>query len=63
VNIILDDTHERVFSPSQGVEQVMLGLHIVRGDNVAVVGELDEEIDRRMDLAALKADPLPSLVK
>ncbi len=23
INIILDDTHERVYSPSQGVEQVL----------------------------------------
>ena len=30
INLILDDTHERVFSPTKGVEQVVLGLHIVR---------------------------------
>lgn len=36
VNIILDDSHERVYSATQGVEQVVLGLHIVRGDNVYV---------------------------
>ena len=34
VNLIIDDSHERVFSSSQGVEQVQLGLHIIRGDNV-----------------------------
>ncbi|EMP42059.1 N-alpha-acetyltransferase 38, NatC auxiliary subunit [Chelonia mydas] len=35
INLILDESHERVFSSSQGVEQVVLGLYIVRGDNVA----------------------------
>lgn len=34
INIILEDSHERVFSATSGVEQVALGLYIVRGDNV-----------------------------
>jgi len=58
INLILDETHERVFSSSQGVEQVVLGLHIVRGDNIAVVGEIDEDIDARLDLHNIKAEPL-----
>jgi hypothetical protein len=35
VNLILDECHERVFSPNAGVEQVVLGLYIIRGDNVS----------------------------
>jgi U6 snRNA-associated Sm-like protein LSm8 len=35
-NIILQDCHERVFSPTAGVEQVPLGLYIIRGDNMCV---------------------------
>ena len=75
INLILDETHERVFSASQGVEQVenvlitefnqqrshfqvVLGLHIVRGDNICVVGEIDEDIDQRLDLHNIKAEPL-----
>ena len=60
INLILDETHERVYSGAQGVEQVrqwfrdcqvlitssafqvVLGLHIVRGDNICVIGEIDE---------------------
>ncbi|KAJ3652816.1 hypothetical protein Zmor_018749 [Zophobas morio] len=34
INIIIDESHERVYSTTSGVEQVMLGLHIIRGDNV-----------------------------
>jgi U6 snRNA-associated Sm-like protein LSm8 len=33
-NIILEECHERVFSSDAGVEQVVLGLYIVRGDNM-----------------------------
>ena len=33
-NVILEECHERVFSTDAGVEQVVLGLYIVRGDNM-----------------------------
>lgn len=58
INLILDETHERVYNAGQGVEQVVLGLHIVRGDNICVVGEIDQDIDSRLDLHNLKAEPL-----
>lgn len=35
-NVILQDCHERVFSATAGVEQVPLGLYIIRGDNMYV---------------------------
>jgi len=62
INIILDESHERVYSTTQGVEQVVLGLHIIRGDNVAIVGELDDEMDARLDLSSIRADPLTSII-
>uniref|UniRef100_A0A0M3IS05 U6 snRNA-associated Sm-like protein LSm8 n=1 Tax=Ascaris lumbricoides TaxID=6252 RepID=A0A0M3IS05_ASCLU len=34
INLVLEDSHERVFSEDAGVEQIPLGLYIVRGDNV-----------------------------
>ncbi|XP_011496830.1 PREDICTED: U6 snRNA-associated Sm-like protein LSm8 [Ceratosolen solmsi marchali] len=62
INLILDESHERVYSTTHGVEQVVLGLHIIRGDNVAVVGELDDEMDARLDLSVIRAEPLSSVV-
>ncbi|PWA21841.1 hypothetical protein CCH79_00017802 [Gambusia affinis] len=62
INLILDESHERVFSSTQGVEQVVLGLYIVRGDNVAVIGEIDEETDSTLDLGNIRAEPLNSVV-
>lgn len=35
-NVILDESHERVYSSSAGVEQLVLGLYVVRGDNMCV---------------------------
>eukprot|EP00112_Aurelia_sp_Birch-Aquarium-sp1_P006333 Seg1701.7 transcript_id=Seg1701.7/GoldUCD/mRNA.D3Y31 product="U6 snRNA-associated Sm-like protein LSm8" protein_id=Seg1701.7/GoldUCD/D3Y31 len=63
VNLILDESHERVFSSSTGVEQVVLGLYIVRGDNVAIIGEIDDEVDSGLDFANVKAEPLNPVLK
>ncbi|XP_065168648.1 U6 snRNA-associated Sm-like protein LSm8 [Atheta coriaria] len=61
INIIIDESHERVYSSATGVEQVMLGLHIIRGDNVAIVGLIDEDVDNRLNLASIKAEPLNAI--
>ena len=37
VNMILAQSHERVYSSGAGVEKVQLGLYIIRGDNMSVV--------------------------
>ncbi|XP_018468348.1 sm-like protein LSM8 [Raphanus sativus] len=61
-NIILDESHERVFSTKVGVQQLVLGLYIIRGDNIGVIGELDEELDASLDLSKLRAHPLKPVV-
>lgn len=61
INIIIDESHERVYSSTSGVEQVMLGLHIIRGDNVAIIGLIDEELDNRLNLPSIKAEPLSAV--
>ena len=58
INIILEDSHERAFSSEEGVEQIVLGLYVVRGDNMAIVGELDAEKDASLNLDELRAEPL-----
>jgi len=58
INLVLYDAHERVYSSAAGVELVPLGLYIIRGDNVGMIGEIDVELDRRLDFANIKAAPL-----
>lgn len=62
INVILDETHERVFSTTNGIEQVVLGLHIIRGDNIAIIGQIDESIDSRLDFSAIQSEPLAPIV-
>ena len=33
-NLVLENCHERVYSTSEGVEQIVLGLYIMRGDSM-----------------------------
>jgi len=61
INLVLDDSYERVYSSMQGVEQVVLGLYIIRGDNVAVIGEVDEDIEKQLDFPSIKAEPLSAI--
>jgi U6 snRNA-associated Sm-like protein LSm8 len=53
----MEDSHERVYSKGSGVETVPLGLYIIRGENVSVVGEVDEDMDKKIDFSAIKAEP------
>ena len=58
VNIVLVNTIERVYSHNVGVEEVSLGLYVIRGDNVALIGEIDMDIDNAIDLTYIHAEPL-----
>ncbi|EDW57092.1 U6 snRNA-associated Sm-like protein LSm8 [Drosophila virilis] len=62
INIIIDECHERVFSTTSGIEQIVLGLHIIRGDNIAVIGLIDDTVDSRLDLANIRGEPLGPVV-
>lgn len=62
INIIIDECHERLFSTTAGIEQIVLGLHIIRGDNIAVIGLIDDAIDSRLDLANIRGEPLGPVV-
>ena len=58
INIILEKTHERIYSTEHGVVQNDLGLYLVRGDNISIVAELDTHEDDSKDLSSIKAMPL-----
>ncbi|UZJ57135.1 hypothetical protein CBS101457_006455 [Exobasidium rhododendri] len=58
-SVILSGCIERIFSAESGVEEVPLGLYIVRGDAISLIGDLDVEKDKEQDLSQLRADPIP----
>lgn len=51
-NLVLSETTERIIRPPEDPEpstEVPHGLYLIRGDNVAVVGLVDEEMDDSID--------------
>jgi U6 snRNA-associated Sm-like protein LSm8 len=92
-NVVLSDSKERVYSMEEGVEEIPLGLYLVKGDMMYVasehspstplspsilllsstprvhhvpyssilIGEIDEERDRTIDLSTIRADPIPPI--
>ncbi|KAG2423244.1 hypothetical protein HXX76_015500 [Chlamydomonas incerta] len=58
-NLLLQECQERVYSTKSGVQVIANpGIYCIRGDNVAIVGEVDEEADGAVDLSAVRAAPL-----
>ncbi|KAN0113891.1 Like-Sm (LSM) domain containing protein [Russula decolorans] len=57
-NVVLSDSKERVYSLDEGVEEVPLGLYLVKGDMIILIGEIDEERDHAIDHSTIRADPI-----
>ncbi|KAG1748244.1 uncharacterized protein EDB91DRAFT_1112894 [Suillus paluster] len=60
-NVVLSDSKERIYSIDEGVEEVELGLYLVKGDMIVLIGEIDEAIDQAVDLASIRAEPIPPI--
>ncbi|PWN91449.1 hypothetical protein FA10DRAFT_265306 [Acaromyces ingoldii] len=58
-SVILAGCVERVYSTDAGVEEVPLGLYIIRGDSLSLIGQLDVEKDKATDLASIRVEPIP----
>ncbi|CAG8433361.1 1570_t:CDS:2 [Diversispora eburnea] len=58
INVILSNCHERIYSETEGVERMNLGLYIIRGDNIVLIGELDQARDESIDLSEIRAAPI-----
>ncbi|BFZ65432.1 hypothetical protein YB2330_006599 [Saitoella coloradoensis] len=66
-NIVLSNTIERVLKTPLEVDEaqeeietevVALGLYVIRGDNVAVIGLTDMEVDGRIDWGKVRGEAI-----
>jgi U6 snRNA-associated Sm-like protein LSm8 len=62
INVILEDSHERIYSTDSGVVQNPLGLYIIRGDTIAMISEMDVDKDAAIDLTVVRANPIKPVV-
>ncbi|KAI3629047.1 hypothetical protein CBS9595_000119 [Malassezia furfur] len=58
-SLVLSHCIERIFSADAGVEEVPLGVYVLRGDSISLVGDIDVERDRKIDWSSLHAEPIP----
>ena len=61
-NVILTQCEEREFSKDDAPQTHYYGLYVIRGDNIAVIGEIDEDVDKQVDYETIRADPLKPVV-
>ncbi|KZV98106.1 LSM-domain-containing protein [Exidia glandulosa HHB12029] len=57
-NVVLSESVERIYSADAGVDEAQLGLYLVKGDTIALLGELDEAMDKAVPLDSIRADPI-----
>ncbi|WFD19659.1 snRNP Sm proteins [Malassezia caprae] len=60
-SIVLSSCVERIFSEEAPVEQVPLGVYVLRGDSIAVLGLLDEERDKAVPWSTQTVAPIPMI--
>jgi len=60
-NVVLSDSKERVYSMDEGVEEIPLGLYLVKGDMIVLIGEIDDAVDQTVDLSTIHAEPIPPI--
>lgn len=60
-NLVISHCKERIFATTEGVDLHEHGLYLLRGDNVATIGDVDEEMDASIDWNEVKAEPLKSI--
>ena len=61
VNLVLADPKERIVSQEGCTEADLHGVFLVRGDTVALVGEVDDVADAEMDWGSVRAEPMEPL--
>jgi U6 snRNA-associated Sm-like protein LSm1 len=57
LNLILEDTRERIILPGKYCD-VELGLYIVRGDTIVLLGEVDVEKEKNLNMIKIKPEEL-----
>lgn len=61
-NIILSECQERVYIPNKEVIVDALGIYFIRGDNVAIIAEIDANLEAGIDYSKIKAPPIKPMI-
>ena len=58
MNIILSECKERIYMTQNPVQIEDMGCYFIRGDNIAIIGEIDESLEANIDYTKIKAAAL-----
>ncbi|KAF9157372.1 hypothetical protein DFQ27_006859 [Actinomortierella ambigua] len=61
-NLILTKAEERIYSATEPVKSVPIGVYIIKGDTIGIIGQIDEELESQVDHDNLMVDPIEPLV-
>ncbi|KAJ1551446.1 hypothetical protein HK096_010958 [Nowakowskiella sp. JEL0078] len=59
-NVVLKDSVEREFSEN-GTNEIPLGVYLVRGDMIAMIGEVDMEKEAQISWREVTATPIATI--
>ena len=62
MNIVLKNCIERIFSIDKGVREEKMGLYMLRGDNVAIISEIDQDLEKKIDYSKIKGNKLKEFI-
>mmetsp|Transcript_16408 Transcript_16408/g.26705 ORF Transcript_16408/g.26705 Transcript_16408/m.26705 type:complete len:97 (+) Transcript_16408:335-625(+) len=61
-NVVLSDCVEHIYSETKGCQVASRGLFLIRGDNTAIIGQVDPDLESKIDLDSVRAAPLKPIV-
>ena len=62
MNIILANCVERRYQLNEPVQSDDMGLYFIRGDNIAVIGEIDMNLEAQINYDTIKAPSLKPML-
>ncbi|CCG83080.1 U6 snRNP-associated protein Lsm8 [Taphrina deformans PYCC 5710] len=57
-NIILSEAEERIFVKGENVISEAIGLYLLRGENIAIIGEIDQDIEDKINWENVTGEPI-----
>lgn len=63
INIVIKNCVEKIFSEETGVKFEKMGLYMLRGDNIAIIGEIDPEIEKNIYYDKIKGAKLKQFIQ
>lgn len=62
MNVMLKNCIEKIYSKEKGVKFEKMGLYLIRGDNVAIINEIDDNVEKNLQYDKIKGEPLKEFV-